>query len=106
MSTGDGDGSWLPLRTNLEPALATWHHVAMVYDGNGATNVASFVFYLDDVVQPAVPAAGYGSQMNRSRIGAAEDPRNAWTGSIDDVRMYNRALTASDVAQLFALTCE
>jgi hypothetical protein len=106
MSTGDGDASWIPTRTDAEPSLATWHHVAMVYDGGGAMEVGSFAFYLDGAVQPVEQAAGYGTQVNVSRIGAAEVSSNNWTGSIDDVRVYGRALSADEVAQLVASTCD
>jgi len=30
-------------------------------------------------------------------------PGYYWQGSLDDVRVYNRALSASEVAQLYAL---
>lgn len=44
VSTGDGDGSWIPLRTDVEPSLGAWHHVAVVYNGDGARMVANFRF--------------------------------------------------------------
>ncbi len=106
MSTGDGDASWIPTKTQVEPSTGTWHHVAMVYDGGGATTPGSFTFYLDGAVQALVAAGGYGTQANASRIGAAEVSSNNWHGLIDDVRIYNRALAATEVSQLVALTCD
>jgi hypothetical protein len=106
MSTGDGDASWLSTRTGVEPSLATWHHVAMVYDGTDAQSLDAFTFYLDGAVQPLADAGGYGTQVNVSRIGAAEVSENYWTGSIDDVRVYDRALSAAEVAALVAAACD
>jgi hypothetical protein len=106
MSTGDGDGTWMPTRTDAEPSTGVWHHVAMVYDGGGATDVASFTFYLDGAMQPIEGAGGYGTQVNVSRIGAAEVSANYWTGSIDDVRVYARALSAAEVTALVGSTCD
>jgi hypothetical protein len=42
-------------------------------------------------------AGGYATQTQQSRIGAAEDPRNHWIGSIDDVRIYDRVLAAGEI---------
>jgi hypothetical protein len=106
VSTGDGDGSWIPLRTDVEPSLGAWHHVAVVYNGDGALTVASFRFFLDGVGQPLEAASPYATQANQSRIGAAEDARNFWSGVIDDVRIYDRALSAGEIGELYALTCD
>jgi hypothetical protein len=106
LSTGDGDGSWIPTKSQVEPTLATWHHVAMVYSGGGAKTLSSFTYYLDGVVQPLVEAAGYATQVNVSRIGAAEVPSNNWIGLIDDVRIYDHALNAAEVSALAALSCD
>ena len=42
-------------------------------------------------------------------IGAAEavaSTGNFGSGSIDDVRIYDRALSSAEVGQLYALTCD
>jgi Concanavalin A-like lectin/glucanases superfamily len=54
------------------------------------------------------PIAQTGSlQTNPSfhaAIGANPDPiENFWSGKIDDVRIYNRALSPAEIAQLFQL---
>jgi hypothetical protein len=106
ISTGDGDGSWLPTRTNVQPSLATWHHVAVVYDGSDPLAIASFQVFLDGKAQPLTPASPYATQVNQSRIGAAEAADNYWSGMIDDIRIYRRALSAGEVGALAALTCD
>jgi len=61
---------------------------------------------LDGVEQPLEAASPYGTQANQSRIGAAEDARNFWSGVIDDVRIYDRALSGGEIGELDALTCD
>jgi hypothetical protein len=104
VSAGSGQLPWVPIRTGIEPTLGAWHHVVMVFDGTNAGVVSSFQVFLDDVSQPLMTAGGYGTQVNQSRIGAAEDVvNNQWKGLIDDVRIYHRALSAAEVHRLFEL---
>jgi hypothetical protein len=41
-----------------------------------------------------------------ARIGAAEGAGNYWSGMIDDVRIYYRALPIAEVGAPAALTCD
>lgn len=74
-----------------------WHHVAFV-----SSNTA-YTFYVDG------SAAGSGTSsavptLNTStpfRIGASHVGNNAFNGLMDDVRMYSRALTATEIAALY-----
>jgi hypothetical protein len=72
-----------------------WVHVAMTFDGTNST------FYRDGQAVGTVPFSfGYDTTAAMT-IGACEVyGSNPWTGSIDDVRIYNRALSAGEVAQL------
>ena len=36
-------------------------------------------------------------------IGIAEANNNGWTGALDDIRIYNRALSSNEVSQLYIL---
>ncbi len=73
-----------------------WHFIALTYDGTTAN------LYADGTLRASsaktwnlVPSACYiGEQVNN----AAE----FWNGSIDDVRIYKRALTAAEIAHLAA----
>ena len=82
-----------------------WHHVAVVApDAN--VNTAP-IFYLDGVALGTVnlalnsggPATGDGSPI---RLGRRADGAGQLTGSLDDVRLYSRALSPADLAALFA----
>jgi hypothetical protein len=102
ISLGSGDGQWIPIKTQSQPSTGVWHHIVVTYNGQGAGTIASYQILLDGAVQPMVAAAGYGSQAQQSRIGAAEDPRNDWIGRIDDVRIYNRILATDETDALGA----
>jgi hypothetical protein len=77
---------------------STWHHVAGVYDG---ANVRLYV----DGVSVGTPNAFTGNIVFTSvtdlRIGnRSETTSFPFTGSIDDIRIYSRGLSAEDVAAL------
>ncbi|MCG7979730.1 MAG: Ig-like domain-containing protein, partial [Candidatus Thiodiazotropha endolucinida] len=103
----------LSVETNASYADGNWHHVAITVDGSGNS------IYIDGV---EVSLAGlfyrYGNSSTSSfissvtsldsmAIGNLRDP-GGYTGSFnglqDDVRVYDRALSASDIAQLLSNT--
>jgi len=75
----------------------SWHHYVGVYDG------ASVFLYIDGVSADSTPPALTGNtqdsvhnlQINRSDGGLG------WNGKIDDVRIYNRALTQAEITRLY-----
>jgi beta-galactosidase len=71
-----------------------WHHVAGMYDG------AEMRLYVDGKLDTAKPASGR-ILTNESPvfIGAnAEKPGRCFNGLIADVRVYNYALNADEIA--------
>ena len=75
----------------------TWHLVGCTYDG---TTLRS---YLDGVVQGS-PAASVGADANGSLVigaGDASGGSQQSNGRIDEPRIYNRALSAAEVAYLY-----
>ena len=82
-----------------------WHLVVARYDG------ANMEIYIDGVYDNGTPEtrdadawAPFHFCIGRIGYYCDIDYDNPWSGSIDDVRIYNRALSASDVAQLYAYT--
>lgn len=72
-----------------------WTNVVVTYDGTTAR------LYADGVEEDSnniTPGTGTGA-----RIGSAGSGFN-WDGEIDDFRIYNRALTAAEVQQLYDST--
>jgi hypothetical protein len=73
-----------------------WHHVAAVYDGSQAA------IYVDGVLDTAVAGSvPIGSNTYNVFIGEnAEATGRYLNGLVDDVRIYNCALTPGEIAQL------
>jgi hypothetical protein len=91
------------LQSRKKIPLNEWHHMALTYDGSRyAEGVKRFVdgeeweweVLLDDLNNPRPLAR------QPVRIGAGGGPQNRFKGSIDEVRIYNRDLTAAEVAVL------
>ncbi len=82
--------------TTLQPN--TWYHVALVYDG------ANVYVYLNGI-SDATPVARTGS-ITYSGASKAIGKRPAsgaqFNGTIDEVRMYDRGLSASEIYSLYA----
>ncbi len=73
----------------------TWHHIAWV--SNGATST----MYIDGVLDKSQAQTRVGST-GVSNIGwDASNITEYFPGSIDDVRVYNRALSASEVKSIY-----
>jgi hypothetical protein len=83
----------------IATALGTaWHHVAMVFDGTTKT------LYVDGVAigSDTYPAPVYDA--SPLVIGADDEDAalgGFYTGTIDDLRIYDRALSAAQIADLF-----
>jgi len=93
---------WLsfPYNENADAFLNQWHHLALTYDG------AQVVNYLDGQIDNTFAQTG---DINIPTAGesdlsfGANAPWNDiyFNGMIDDVRLYNRALSASEIENLF-----
>lgn len=82
-----------------------WEHWVVVYDGSQA-DADKITFYLNGTAQAetltSTPVgATTDSSTNVVRIGADSDQAADFTGKIDEVRIYSRALSASEVANLY-----
>ncbi len=73
----------------------TWHFVAMTFDG------AYVRLYIDGALQGTFygPSLGFLS-FEDLYIGERGNNGNFFNGSIDDVRIYNRALTTAEIQAL------
>jgi uncharacterized delta-60 repeat protein len=94
-----GAGSWVDLSSNQFIAGTGWHHVMYVF--NGTSDVHTL--YIDgvQVASAANTNTVYYSGATTTYIG--QHPTNAaWNlnGKVDDVRIYDRALSGSEVTYL------
>jgi hypothetical protein len=93
-----------------------WHHLAAVYDpdypNTGNVPRGRLLLYVDGVLDaPSRRPASGDLNINDANvlIGAYEslddptDPCSFYDGRIDDVRVYNRALTGDEIARIYGL---
>ena len=76
-----------------------WHHVACTYNGSVKR------IYVDNVLEGANPCAGsINNTATQVRIGSnGAVAYKEWLGFIDDVRIYDRAIDATEVRALYEL---
>lgn len=80
------------LTISLEPN--TWHHIAVTVNPSGQHR-----YYLDGV-QDGGTYSGSSGNANKSYSLWLGRSDNFWNGLMDDVRIYNRALSAEEVRSL------
>jgi hypothetical protein len=105
MTTG-APTEWTATATNAAAALfdREWHHTAATYDGQTKT------IYLDGAALITAGASGRIESSNgRLLLGAGRDlavPTHLLVGRLDDARIYNRALSATELAGVMEGTYE
>jgi hypothetical protein len=99
--SSDSATTGLQIRTRQRLRLGDWHHVALTYDGSG--RAAGLHLYVNgerfetDVVRDRL--AGSVTTAAALRVGSRTLGK-PFVGQIDDLRLYNRALTPKQVEQL------
>ncbi|MDO8728838.1 MAG: LamG domain-containing protein [bacterium] len=98
------NGAWITANDTL--GFNGWHHVAVTYDYSSTANDPKL--YLDgtfiassEFATPAgTKATGETETLN---IGNRNNLQRTWNGLIDDVRVYNRALTGDEIKRLYRI---
>jgi len=95
--TGDGGNVNLTLNNSANVHDGLWHHAAVVWDINSTATL-----YLDNVaVDSDTHNANSFFLSQNVRIGRPTNNHRYFNGFIDDVRVYNRALTAEEVEVIY-----
>lgn len=92
-----------------------WHHVVAVYNATQSTVYTTTDFYIDGVLQPGVlcNVSGVTQAVNTGVVnaitigagGCSGFPKSRfWPGTMDEILIYNRALSFAEVQQLY-VTC-
>lgn len=97
--------------TNASLTAGAWAQIGFVYDGTGATDADRLKTYKD-----AAQLSGVFTGTLPSSLNASADPvrlayplinnpafAQHFSGLIDDVRIYNRALSAPEIAELYRM---
>ena len=96
--------AWQSVTYSATYAGTGWHHFAATFDDDNN----SFRLYVDGKLvasatnSNSISYAGHASNTVIGRHGNSSTS-NDFTGTIDDVRVYNYAISATEVAQLFGL---
>jgi len=80
-----------------------WTHVAFTYnkDAGGTDEIKIYVNGAQNITGDYSVAIGTDSQ--DVRIASFKSSGNEFTGQIDDVRIYNRTLSAEEITKLYNL---
>ena len=94
-----GDTYRLDSLTHYPFSGTKWMHVAATYNGT------TMRIYINGVFEGSItgPTAIAANLLNVG-IGAQSDGTRRFNGNMDDVRIYNRALSASEIATLFSVS--
>jgi hypothetical protein len=82
------------LISTAAPSTGAWHHVAYTWDGS------SNRLYVDGVAATPTATAHDSGAVTGAFLGAGSASAEFYTGSLDEVRVYDRALTAQEVNSL------
>jgi hypothetical protein len=90
------------ITTSYAAYVNKWTHIAVVSEGAGGSYKA---IYLDGVLanSDSGSSSGPSSSLSTLCIGAINDPTPRYhDGILDDVRIYNRVLSAEEVATIYS----
>jgi hypothetical protein len=92
-----GGGSWVTW-TNATVNDGSWHHIALVFSSS-----TSATMYFDGVskggktLSPAISSQSVTAVIGANTGGSA----NHFNGQMDDIRLYNRTLSAAEITELY-----
>ena len=81
--------SGCPLQSEIVVTDGTWHRIGFVWDG------LYRALYVDDILVAEDPQNDLCSSTEGLNIGCGKNMESGtyWSGLIDDIRIYNRAVT-------------
>jgi hypothetical protein len=100
-------GEW---RTSNPVTTGAWHHVVITQD-NTILDTQDPIIYIDGasvaISEDSTPAGTLLSEENASFVignsaSASSGYGSAFPGTVEDVRVYNRVITAAEVGQIYA----
>jgi len=85
-----------PLLSQIVITDGNWHHIGLVWDGSKR------ILYVDDVIVAEDTQSDLGGSDNGLYLGCGKTMESGtfWSGLIDDVRIYDVALSEEEIAAL------
>lgn len=100
----DADGWWKT--SDLTVEINKWQHIAVTYDESSVTNDA--IIYINGeavaITEGATPIGSAEPETTTLFIGNSIDSTKTFDGLIDELLLFNDALTASEVTNLYDKT--
>ena len=87
-------GDFEPIAVSTQAPDSSWHHLAYSWDG------ATHLLYLDGTAVSSSAVTMPAGAIQTARFGTWELPEEVFGGDIDEVRVYDRALSAPEIAAL------
>lgn len=79
-----------------------WHHVVSIYDPS-VNHVGVFIDGQEKLLLGPLSTPNTPDNSLNARLGMRQDGTLGLFGQLDDIRIYNRALSSNEVAQLYAI---
>ena len=101
----DGDNNPTAITTNTPINVGSWHHVVGVY--RQSDNTSALKIYIDGILTKTADRGSYTVALNNNSTVLFDEwpyqaaTRGRFNGILDDVRIYNRALSMSEISQLY-----
>ncbi len=89
---------------NVTSMLNSWHHVCATWNGGSATS--DIIIYIDGANAGATGGSGgsvslYSDATYDIKMGDNVTSNEPYDGALDDIHLYNRVLSSSEVVQLY-----
>ncbi|OGG01584.1 hypothetical protein A2Z33_04545 [Candidatus Gottesmanbacteria bacterium RBG_16_52_11] len=81
--------------SNATLSTGSWYHVAMTVEGTKTK------LFINGNLDRDIDSSGFIPGVGTIAIGAAANGSQGWDGKIDDVRIYDRALSPADISRLY-----
>lgn len=104
----DFSGNTAKWRGDIPVSMGTWNHVVLTYDGSSTTNKPTV--YVNNVAYVGgggifntvvTPIGTISSYVGHLDVGGNPTSSRTSNGIMDDVRIYNRALSQAEITQLY-----
>ncbi|MEI6191287.1 MAG: LamG-like jellyroll fold domain-containing protein [bacterium] len=97
LSDGGGPGFSTDYSSILRPGPGVWQHIVITVDASGNGKI-----YVDGINVTSATGQNKPQKINSTVLIGKQQPSNSYyKGNLDDLRIYNRALTQSEVTQLY-----